>query len=418
MDRKTLNILGCCVLRDTFGMHEGDGGYEIGRYVQIPSPVSLVTKSPLLDETAEIDDAVFGGKSKFLTRCQKLELKKQVFDFLGGVVADYIIIDCAEFRKNLFYFPAVDGWFTESHKDLLEKYIESGLIPESYEMVDPMKIDRKMVYVFLKSFCEEILTLYDKEHIILYEIKAVDLHTDGKSMNVFNGKHEIVERYNERMSFCYEYVKAYLQGCHIIEFPNGVVADTNHKWGKAVLHYVPEYYDYSLKAIDIITNRIGDRPEEESALKCLKRHYEVMLQRKYNEILRITLERNESKRHELDRLWKYVPYFQRLLIDDGKEKVRILLESRHISVCALYGKTQVAMVLVRWLRNWGITIKYIVEDFSTVSVWDNIPLVKRSDLNLLNCENMIICDANDKAVREKLIRLGYKGTILSFNELL
>lgn len=46
MKNTTLDILGCCVLRDTFSLHEGDGGYVIKKYVQIPSPVSVVTKSP------------------------------------------------------------------------------------------------------------------------------------------------------------------------------------------------------------------------------------------------------------------------------------------------------------------------------------------------------------------------------------
>lgn len=83
-DAISLNILGCCILRDTFGMHPDDGGYAINRYVQIPSPISLVTKSPLYDENAEIEDNIFVGKSNFAKRCQTLELKKQVFDYLGG----------------------------------------------------------------------------------------------------------------------------------------------------------------------------------------------------------------------------------------------------------------------------------------------------------------------------------------------
>lgn len=85
MSKKTaMNILGCCVLRDTFGMQPDDGGYEIKKYVQIPSPISLVTKSPLFDQNAEVENDIFIGKSNFAKRCQILELKKQVFDYFGG----------------------------------------------------------------------------------------------------------------------------------------------------------------------------------------------------------------------------------------------------------------------------------------------------------------------------------------------
>jgi len=49
-----------------------------------------------------------------------------MFSFVE-VEADYLIIECAGFQKNILYFPETDGWFTESHKDFLEKYIEKGL---------------------------------------------------------------------------------------------------------------------------------------------------------------------------------------------------------------------------------------------------------------------------------------------------
>ena len=86
MDSKniSLNILGCCVPRDTFGMHQNDGGYIVNRYVQIPNPISLVTKSPLYNVNMEIKDDIFVGKTAFLKRCHILELRKQVFDFFRG----------------------------------------------------------------------------------------------------------------------------------------------------------------------------------------------------------------------------------------------------------------------------------------------------------------------------------------------
>ena len=57
--KKSVSLLGCCVVRDTFGVHEEEGGYIINPYVQIPNPVSLVTKSPLYDVNADIDVEIF-----------------------------------------------------------------------------------------------------------------------------------------------------------------------------------------------------------------------------------------------------------------------------------------------------------------------------------------------------------------------
>lgn len=331
--------------------------------------------------------------------------------------ADYLIIDCAEFRKKMFYFPETGGWFTESHKDLLDIYIERGLIPKKYEVVDPLEIDKRELYGYLNVFCEKLLSLFDREHIILFEIEAVEFHTDGKTVNAFSGRHELAEKYNLRMKRCFDYVKSYLHGCHIVEFPNGVIGDTNHKWGKALLHYVPEYYEYSLKAVDIITKNRGNRLDENRALESLKHNYEKIMIDKYSAILRNKLETSEKEASRAKRIFEYEQYFKSLLVEDGKEKIRIRLENDGISSCALYGWTQITDVFIPWFRTWKIQIEYVVENYNVSSTRNDISLIKRDDINLLKCRNMIVCDADVVAVKEKLARLGYEGTVLSYKDL-
>lgn len=317
----------------------------------------------------------------------------------------------------MLYFPETEGWFTESHKDLFEIYIEKGLIPENYEIIDPLEIDKRELYGYLSAFCEKLLSLFDREHIILFEIEAVEFHTDGKTVNAFSGRHELAEKYNLRMKRCFDYVKSYLHGCHIVEFPNGVIGDTNHKWGKALLHYVPEYYEYSLKAVDIITKNKGNRLDENRALEALKHNYENLLIRKYGIVLRNNLEQREKDERNAERILKYEQYFKALLMEDGKEKIRKRLISENISLCAFYGRTQITYVFLRWFREWDIQIEYVVENYSVASTWEGVSLIKRDDPEMLNCQNMIICDVNVEAVKKKLARLDYKGNILSYNDL-
>ena len=414
----SLNILGCCVLRDTFGMHPDDGGYVVNRYVQSPSPISLVTASPLLRKDAEIEDTVFEGKSGFVKRCQLLELRKQVFDYLGGASSDYLIIDCAEARKNVLYFPGTGGWFTESHKDLLARFIENGLLPELYELIDILEMERETLYACLRDFCDRLLAQYDKKHIILFEIKAVKFHSDGRLFQVFGGKSKIAEQYNARMKLCFDYVKTYLEGCHIVEFPHNVVGDTHHKWGRALLHYVPEYYDYAQEAVDIITKRAGSLEEEQEELTRLKHDYETALRKKYGDILQASMEQTELEKRSGEKILKYERYFKKLLIEDGKEKIRAYLEELGIRSCAFYGRTQITYVFLPWFRSWGIHIEYVVENYSVKSVWEGIPFIKRSDSKLLDSRNMIICDINYEAIKRRLAALGYTGTVLSYNDLI
>lgn len=39
-------------------------------------------------------------------------------------MSDYFIMDCAESRKNILYFPETKGYFTESHTDLLKNTLK------------------------------------------------------------------------------------------------------------------------------------------------------------------------------------------------------------------------------------------------------------------------------------------------------
>lgn len=101
-----------------------------------------------------------------------------------------------------------------------------------------------------------------------------------------------------------------------------------------------------------------------------------------------------------------------------KERIRQYLEKNNIRECAFYGRSQITDVYISWFREWNIKILYIVENYTKHSQWEGIPLVKRDNINLLICRNMIICDLNDEAVKKKLRNFGYKGTILSYKQLI
>ena len=194
------------------------------------------------------------------------------------------------------------------------------------------------------------------------------------------------------------------------------MADTNHKWLKHYMHYVPEYYDYSLKAVDIITQNAGGRPDEEKSLEVLKHTYEKLFQEKHDVVLRSTLDLQKKKNMAADKMLKYEQFFKKILLEDGKEKIKEVLEERGVRTCAFYGKTRITEVFLAWFRSWGIGVEYVVENYSKVSVWMDIPLIKRTDENLLNCTNMIICDIRYEAIKDKLVKWGFTGTIFNYNE--
>ena len=285
-DKKiSINLMGCCAIRDIFGLHDSDGGYHIQRYVQCVSPISAVAKSPLLRAITDNDEELFSGTTPFFGRCQILELEKHTFEYLAEESADYLIIDAAEFRRKLIHFPENDSWFSENYNlsFLFERYRDSGLVSQEYELLDPMDADRDMIENCLKGYCDKILSLYDPSRIILVEIKA-----GGHSYIDDELKCEAEEKtatiFNERMGYAFTFFQEQLKGAHVIEFPKYVSIDPNHKWGRNLLHYGMEYYDYALKSSDLIMRESLDSTEERNRIAELKKECEEKLYEKGNNL--------------------------------------------------------------------------------------------------------------------------------------
>lgn len=78
----------------------------------------------------------------------------------------------------------------------------------------------------------------------------------------------------------YRYLRKKLKGCHLIEFPNGVIGDENHKWGLYPLHFIPEYYDYGIEAIETIVAKKTD--DEVDTLRNLKKNTRIFLKENMN----------------------------------------------------------------------------------------------------------------------------------------
>ena len=196
------------------------------------------------------DEELFSGHADFISRCQKLELEKRVFDYIASAEMDYLVIDLAEFRRKLFYFPENDSWFSENYalELMFQSYREDGIIPKDYIIYAPFEIDTATRESFLANYCTKLCKIISPDRIILVEIKAGGSKLDYEQLSPDEiGSAHIL---NERISYAFEYVKKHIKSAHTIEFPEGISVDINHKWGKNLLHYKREYYDYALNAID------------------------------------------------------------------------------------------------------------------------------------------------------------------------
>ena len=75
---KTINILGCCVSRDLFGLFKNNGGFDIKQCITNISPLSVC--SPKLSENVICTESDFPNSNHYAQRCNCLDLNKTVFE--------------------------------------------------------------------------------------------------------------------------------------------------------------------------------------------------------------------------------------------------------------------------------------------------------------------------------------------------
>ena len=281
-NRVSLSIIGCCAIRDIFGLHEDDGGYDIKRYVQNVSPISAVSRSPLTRHLTDEDNYLFAGKGNFIARCQRLELEKKIFDYMEEDMADFLVMDAAEFRRKIIKFDGVERCFSENYnlKLLFDRYVEAGIVPKDFEICNPLNIYRNTLNEILQEYCNKLCDMYDPYRVILVEIKAGG-HHEIDDERLCAAEDATAKIFNERISYAFDYIERYLECAHVIRFPEYVTIDRKHKWGRNLLHFVKEYYEYALEAVNVITSRKYAWEDEKKVLNELKKTCEATLYEKY-----------------------------------------------------------------------------------------------------------------------------------------
>lgn len=387
----------------------------VDRYVQSANPLSCVLESPL--NTDEIPDIVYENKTNFYKRCIELDIKKHVFDFMGEVKPDYLVIDAGSMRKPLFFAGNnKKKCATLIFDNTAQQLFEQGAIP-SYTKGDIWDFDNEEISGLLDIYINKIKEICAEENIILIESYDVPYSIDLNSQNVGCFDEKRISMENDRIKYGYNYLRSKLTKCHVIEFPKGVVGDKNHTWGEAPLHYVPEYYEYGAKAVEIITSGYWELSEERNVLDILKQQYEKLFMEKYSDCIYHQLVKTEKELGVFKRYRIYENYFKQLLLLDGKNLIYNWVANCNIQHVSFYGLSEISKLFVTWFKEWNVTIDYIVEE-SAKKEYEGITLIKRSKNIFPETDAMIITDLNKEPVQKKLIRLEYAGFVTDYEKLL
>ncbi|MCD8373006.1 MAG: DUF6270 domain-containing protein [Clostridia bacterium] len=256
-DKIHVSILGSCILRDTIGYyHEGEK-FIVDRFVQDISPLTVVGDSPLLKPLGDFiyeSQVLMSGKpiSNFGKRNITLDLEKTTIQYVSESHSKWLLIDAVCLRKVILKYQAGNISLATSgikpFQPLLDLLSKEGYLSTYKDIVQPQNMQDKEFYGLLDKFVEKLKEIYPQDKVILFNVRATKYCAmrDG-TINNFT----FIEYYNAVYKG-YDYLLSKLPYIHIIDYPVNILSDENHKWGRADLHYVREYYDYAYAALEKI----------------------------------------------------------------------------------------------------------------------------------------------------------------------
>lgn len=257
--------------------------------------------------------------------------------------------------------------------------------------------------LYMERYAQEIIHQYNEDKIIINEIYPVAYYIDGNLINVY--EYDLVLKQRKNVERMFDFLKNRFPKAHIIEFPKGVISDLRHKWGHGAFHYIPEYYDYGLEAMKLITGgKFHTIENEKCAMQNLKKRYENLLRKKYEPLFVNNIKYFHEKNNLCTRMIKYKDYLKELLVRPEKtNNIFLFFLKNNISHCAFYGASEICRTLIPIFQNRaGICIDYIVEDLKEKTLFD-VPVISRNAPSYPATQVMIIADVMSTGkIKEKL----------------
>ena len=272
----SFNIFGDCVSRDILTPLVERGGVQVLQYVSFSNPFAAV--SPKSKNEIQIGNLEKFASTNFDRRCMCLDFNKTGFDYLFKKKADYLIIDILDSRiplaKNAEHYITQSAIFVKNRNNL-DSLFDVG----NYVDVDPFEeISMEQWQQVIEQICDKILYHYSPNQIIInkhfmcekfygdnYMATFPDIKMekiDYSKPHTFYNSIQGVKKTNKLATSLFEMLCNALRGCHVIEFPENIIADGKHKWGWSPLHYSPIYYEYGAEAIKIICNGYSQEKEK------------------------------------------------------------------------------------------------------------------------------------------------------------
>lgn len=257
-----ISIFGSCVTRDLLEYNKSI--FDLKTYVARQSIVSSVSK-PIV---CNLDDIKL--KSNFKKNQVYGDLVKNTFERLKNDGSKFLLIDLIDERFQLIKY---ENTILTYSSELMESDFmhDIKLLSRVNNKVNSKILNffnkfnrKKPIYIinnveldcFIDEFIDKILDIYNSENIIVHKAKMLDFYKDTSgAIKQFNRNYLINnKKINDLLEYMYTYMSNKIPNAKVIDLCDDYVADENHKWGLAPMHYQEEYY---LMALNYLIKYLG-----------------------------------------------------------------------------------------------------------------------------------------------------------------
>ena len=333
--KKNINILGSCVSRDTFGMFENDGGFNIEKCVTNSGIFSLC--SPKLSDEIICTEDDFPNSRHYYQRCAQLDINKTVLDYIQSFDSDYIIIDLVNIvskqvmQVKMKNAPDDDFTYITRTQAIMEN--PDFLLKAPFDVIKTFYAfaDEFAMMAFVYQYAELLQNSFDQSKLIIIEAKPMEryIDTDG-TVKLFSAYNSIAKQ-TRYISEAYDVIENALPKAHVIKFPNvEILCNANHKWGLHLFHYINEFYGYVIDCIRAIACS-ADRQSEKIMLKSIKKLYEQLIRERYADTVNgeYPLENKSSISSNAIHLGQPVTIFLNAKGGTGKYKYKVFIRKKY-----------------------------------------------------------------------------------------
>ena len=424
----SVNIIGTCICRDIFGMQPQNGGVNVTRFVQDISPVVCARGRAFLYKYDEINNIIEqeSGMTAFAKRNFILDFIGKGLSYVNEVQADYLILDMGCCRFDCYLFDN-GNMLTKMHNDARKQldYMDKILTflheEETFETIGDSNEIIMLMEKYLPIYFENIKKMYPLNKIIFVETQITDWKICRDGSFAENPYPKILQNWKQRIDYANKLARKYLDGCHVIEFPQGVYADENHKWGPGALHYVKDYYNYAFMCMKHILNKC-DKDKEKELLDSEKKKFETNSYDVQSCALRKTVavkQQKENLEKINNRLMLYSDYFRKLLLQSERLEMAIKkMKDCGYQSCGFYGLSQVAVFWIDFFEMNGIRIDFVVENGGKDFYKGHIRQLNRNIEILPQTDVIIIADFIQMEYLRKILGEDKKLNVIDVYELI